>query len=94
MLGDLDPCGLKVINFSITDVKPHFPIHVVFQIHVVYSKYTIKRIIIDEGATTCVISLVCWKSLDSPTLSQSPTMLTAFDGRSFHPHSILPSFLV
>jgi hypothetical protein len=93
-LGALDPSGLNVIKFEITDVKPRLPYHATFQIHVAYSKYTIKCAVVDEGATTCVISLICWKNLGSPTLSQSLTMLTAFDGRSFHPHDILPAFLV
>jgi hypothetical protein len=75
-------------------VKPHFPYHVAFQIHVGYPKYTIKCVVVDEGVVTCVMSLICWKSLGSLTLSQSLTMLTAFDDRSFYPHSILPSFLV
>jgi hypothetical protein len=94
VLGALDPSGSKVIKFDVTDVKPRLPYHVAFQIHVGYSKYTIKRIVVDEGAATCVMSLVCWKALGSLTLSQSPTMLTAFDGRSFHPHGILPAFPV
>jgi hypothetical protein len=79
---------------DITDVKPHLPYHVAFQIHVGYSKYTIKRTFIDEGNATCVMSLVCWKSFGSPTLPKSLTMLTAFDSHSFCPHGILPSFLV
>ena len=29
-----------------------------------------------------------------PDLSQSATMLTAFDGRSFQPHEIIPSLKV
>ena len=82
-LGALDPCGLKVIKFDITDVKPHLPYHVAFQIHVEYMKITIKHIVIDEGVATCVTSLTCWKSIGSPTLSQFMTMLTSFDGRSF-----------
>jgi hypothetical protein len=93
-LGSLDPCGSKFIKFDITYVKPRFPYHVAFQIHVSYSKYTIKHIFVDEGTATCVMSLVCWKALGSLTLYQSPTMLTAFDGRSFRPHSILPAFPV
>jgi hypothetical protein len=28
------PCGSKVINFDVMDVKPHLPYHVAFQIHV------------------------------------------------------------
>jgi hypothetical protein len=93
-LGSLDPCGSKVIKFDITDVHPLFPYHVAFQIHVDYSKYTIKCIVIDEGIATCVMYLTCWKAIGSPTLSQYPTMLIAFDGRSFHPHGIIPTFPV
>jgi hypothetical protein len=69
VLGALYPNGSKVIKFDITDVKPRFPYHVAFQIHMGYSKYTIKHTIVDEAAATCVMSLVCWKSLDSLTLS-------------------------
>ena len=35
------------------------------------------------------MSLNCWKTLGSPTLNQSPTILKAFDGRGFHPYEIL-----
>jgi hypothetical protein len=65
-----------------------------FQIYVEYSKYTIKRAVIDEGVATSVMSLVYWKVLDSPTLSKSLNMLTSFHGHSFCPHGILPAFLV
>jgi hypothetical protein len=94
VLGSLDPCGSKVINFDVMDVNPHFPYHVAFQIHVDYTKYTIKGTVIDEGVATCVMSLTCWKAIGSPTLSQSMTMLTTFDGHSFRPHRILPAFMV
>jgi hypothetical protein len=93
-LGYLDPCGSKVINFDVIDLKPHLPYHVAFQIHMGYSKYTIKHTIIDEGVATCVMSLVFWKYLSSLTLSQYLTMLTTFDSRYFHPHGILPAFPV
>ena len=91
-LGDLYPYGSKVIKFDITDVKPLLPYHVAFQIHLGYSKYTINRAVVDEGTATCVMYLIYWKALNSSTLSQSPTMLNAFDGCSFHPHDILPAF--
>jgi hypothetical protein len=86
-LGALETSGSKVIKFDVTDVKPRLPYHVAFQIHVEYSKYTIKRAVVDEGAATCMMSLICWKALSSPTLSKSSNMLTTFDGHSFHPHS-------
>ena len=33
-LGDIEPSGSKFIKFDVMDVKPHFPYHVAFQIHV------------------------------------------------------------
>ena len=36
--------------------------------------------------------VLCWKSLGSPDLVPSNTLLTAFDGRCFFPHIILSSF--
>jgi hypothetical protein len=93
-LGALDLSGSKVIKFDVTNVKPHLPYHVAFQIQVGYSKYTIKHTVVDEGTASCVMSLIYWKDLISPTLSQSSAMLTAFDSRSFCPHGILLAFLV
>jgi hypothetical protein len=93
-LGYLYPIGYKVIKFYITYVKPLFPYHVEFQIHMGYSKYTIKRTIINEGVATCMMSLVYWKSLGSLNLSQYLTMLISFDGHSLFPHGILHTFLV
>ena len=49
-------------------------------------------VVVDEGASTCVMSLSCWKSLGSLELVPSNTLLTSFDGRSFCPHGILPDF--
>ena len=54
----------------------------------------IKRTVNDEGAAASVMSLSCWKGLGSPELSKSATMLTAFDGRPFRLHGILPSLKV
>jgi hypothetical protein len=76
------------------DVNPCLPYHMDFQIHVEYSKYTIKQAVIDEGVSTCVMSLVYWKALGSSTLSKSLNMLTAYDGHSFRPHGIIPTFPV
>jgi hypothetical protein len=65
-----------------------------FQIHVEYSKYTIKSVVVDEGVAMCVMSLVYWKYLGSLTLSKSSNMLNSFDNHSFFPHGILPTFPV
>jgi hypothetical protein len=81
-----------------TDLKSCLPYHVPFQIVVAHPTKTftrnIFRMVVDEGASTCVMSLSCWKAIDQPALSPSPTLLTAFDGHSFQPHNIIPSFRV
>jgi hypothetical protein len=70
-----------------TDLKPRLPYHVAFQIVVAYpmKNFTrnIFRTVVDEGASTCVMSFACWKAIGHLVLSPSPTLLTAFDGRSF-----------
>jgi len=50
----------------------------------------IHRIVIDEGASTFIMSITCWKAIKSPSLIQSPNNLEAFDGRYSHPFGILP----
>jgi len=49
----------------------------------------IHRTVIDEGASTCIMFVACWKAIGSPALSQSPTTLEAFDGRASRPTGIL-----
>ena len=63
-------------------------------IHVECLNNTIMCTVIDEGVVSFVMSLLCWKGLGSPTLSQSATILTTFYGKSFRPHGILPSLEV
>jgi hypothetical protein len=97
-LGSTETCNPGTIMLDTTDLKPRFPYHIVFQIVVAHPKKTftrnIFRTVVDEGASTCVMSLACWKAIGQPELSPSPTLLTAFDGRSFRPHGIIPSFPV
>ena len=68
---------------------PHLAPQHSFLIQVVVIGNTIHRTVIDEGASTCIMSISCWKSLDSSPLNQSPNTLEAFDGRGFHPYGIL-----
>jgi hypothetical protein len=97
-LGSTETCNPGTIMLDTTDLKPRLPYHVVFQIVVAHPTKTftqnIFRTVVDEGASTCVMSLSCWKAIGQPELSLSPTLLTAFDGRSFRPHDIIPSFPV
>ena len=49
---------------------------------------------VDEGASTCVMSLSCWIGLGSPDIVPSQSMLKPFDGHVFKPHGIFPTFPV
>jgi hypothetical protein len=81
VIGVADSSSQLVMKFDATEVKPHLPYHVAFQINVLYVlKYIIIKIVIDEGASTCIMSLSCWKAICSPELTPSPTLLTTFDG--------------
>jgi hypothetical protein len=97
-LGSTETCNPGTIMLDTSELKPHLPYHVAFQIVVAHPTKTftrnIFRTVVDEGASTCVMSLACWKAIGQPELSPSPTLLTAFDGRSFRPHGIIPSFPV
>jgi hypothetical protein len=68
------------LTFNLDDHQPRLSHQLDFQIDVVVHNQQIHRTILDEGASTCVMSLSCWKGLKSPALNQSPTMLHAFDG--------------
>jgi len=50
--------------------------------------------IIDEGASTFIISTTCWKEISSPTLNQSPNTSEAFDGCDLKPFSVLPNLSI
>jgi hypothetical protein len=90
-IGVVDPESSNHIMFNLDNYVSRLSHQLAFQVDVVVHNQQIHRTILDEGASTCVKSLVCWKGLKSPALNKSPTMLRAFDGRGFHPHGILQS---
>ena len=89
-----DGSSASVIKFENHGFQPLFPYYVSLLVHAECVNNTIKCTVIDEGAAASVMSLSCWKGLGSPTLSKLGNMLTAFDGRSFQLHDILPSLEV
>ena len=93
-LGVNDDDSSSMIKFEIAGLHPRLPYYVSLLIHVECLNMIVKSTMIEEGAATSVMSLSYWKGLGSPQLSKSATMLTAFDGRSFRPHGILPSLKV
>jgi len=88
-IGGINPADTDLITFDLGGHTPRLPHQIAFLIHVVINSKKIHRTIIDEGASTCIMSVACWKAIGSPTLSQSPTTLEAFDGRAFRPIGIL-----
>jgi hypothetical protein len=79
-IGVVDPESSNTITFNMEDYKLRLSHQLAFQIQVVVQNISIHHTILDEGASTCVMSLSCWKSINSPSLNQSPTTLKAFDG--------------
>jgi len=55
---------------------------------------TIHQTIIDEGASTCIMSTSCWKNLGSPPFSRSSMTLKEFDGQTYTPYGILSNLQV
>ena len=51
-------------------------------------------IVLDEGASTSILSSSCWKAIGSPKLVKSPTTLKAFNGRGFQPYGLMPTLSV
>jgi hypothetical protein len=80
--------------FNVDYFKERLSHHLAFQIQILVGGKNIHRTILDEGASTCVMSLSCWRALGSPKFNQYPTTLKSFDGCGFHTHIILQCFIV
>jgi hypothetical protein len=90
-IGTVDPNSSNHIMFNLDNYTSQLSHQLAFQVDVVVHNQQIHQTILDEGASTCVMSLACWKGLKSPALNKSPMMLRTFDGRGFHPHGLLQS---
>ena len=86
-LGSMDSSSLME-KFHLSDVEIHLPYHVALSIDLIRGGKTIGRAFFDDDASTCVMSLSCWKDPASPEMVLSNTLLTTFDERSFRPHGI------
>ena len=83
VLGTLDPDNTKLIHFNIENYKSRLPHKLSFQIITKVVGKKVFRTVLDEGASTSVLSLSCWKALGSPKPVTSPMTLKSFDGRGF-----------
>jgi hypothetical protein len=80
-----------LIIFDLEDHIPRLPPQLAFQIQVVVTDKNICRTVIDEGASTCIMSVACWKAIGSPPLTESHNTLKAFNGSGIKPYDVLPS---
>jgi hypothetical protein len=90
-IGGINPTDTNLIIFDLEDNIPRLPPQLSFQIQVVVSDKNICRTVIDEGASTCVMSIAFWKAIRSPPLNESHNTLKAFNGSGFKPYGVLSS---
>ena len=93
-IGGIDPTDNNLIIFDLEDHIPMIPPQLEFQIQVVVDNNNIFRTIIDEGASTCIMSITCWKAIGSPALTELHNTLKAFNGTGFKPYGVLPSLSI
>ena len=79
-LGALDPDNTNLIHFNVENYKSKLPHQIVFHIASKVVGRKVHRIVLDEGASTSVLSIACWRAIDSLEVMKSPTTLKAFDG--------------
>ena len=90
----IDPYDSNLICFDLEDHVLHLPHQIVFLIQVIINEKTIHKTVVDEGASTCIMSVSRWKEIGSPTLNQSPKTLEAFSGHNSWPFSLLPNLAI
>ena len=79
-LGAIEPVNSNHLMFSLENFKTRLSHQLAFQINTSICGKNIHRTILDEGASTYIMSLSCWRAIGSPEVRQSPTTLKAFDG--------------
>ena len=89
-LGVVDPSDSKLITFDLDKGEPRMPSTIAYQIQVLIQNLVVHRCIIDEGASTYVMSTSFWKKLGSPTLQPSTTTLRAYEVHLTRSQGILP----
>jgi hypothetical protein len=87
-MGAVDPADTQLITFDLDSCEPRLPAVVAIQIPVKIRNITVHRCIIDEGASTCIMSKTVWQKLGSPELLSSAITLRAYDGRSSSPEGL------
>jgi hypothetical protein len=93
-LGAVDLDDTRLITFYLDSGEPCLPALVAFQILVKIWNITVHRCIIDEGASTCIMSKIVWQKLGSPELISSSITLRAYDEQHSSPEELFQNFPV
>jgi hypothetical protein len=87
-LGAVDPVDTRLITFDLDSREPRLLTLIAFQIPVKIRNITVHQCIIDEGASTCIMSKTVWQKLGSPELIPSAITLRTYDGRPSSPEGL------
>jgi hypothetical protein len=93
-LGAIDPADTQLITFDLDSGEPRLPALFTFQIPVKIRNITVHCCIIDEGASTCIMSNIVWQKLGSPELIPSTITQRAYDRRPSSPEGLFQNFPV
>jgi hypothetical protein len=74
-LGAVDLADTRLITFDLDSSEPRLPALVAIQIPMKIWNITVHRCIIDEGASTCIMSKIVWQKIGSPELIPSTITL-------------------
>jgi hypothetical protein len=88
-IGGINPTNTNLIIFDLEDHIPRLPHQLVFQIQVIVENKNICQIVVDEGVSTCIMSITYWKAIGSPALTESHNTLKSFNGTGFKPYGVL-----
>jgi hypothetical protein len=93
-IGGIDPTDTNLIIFDLEDHIPRLPPQLAFKIQVVVENKNICQTVIDEGSSTCVMFINCWKAVGSPSLTKSHNTLKYFNGTGFKHYGVLMSLSI
>lgn len=87
-LSAIYPSDSKLMVFDLDKAEPHMPSSIAFRVLVTIRNFIIHQCIIDEGASTCIMSVHVWRKLGSPELLPSSITLHAYDGHPLQPQGL------
>jgi hypothetical protein len=93
-IGGIDPTNTNLIIFYLEYHIPRLPPQLTFQIKVIVENKNICRTTIDEGDSTCIMCVTCWKAIGSLAPTESHNTLKEFNGTGFKPYGVIPSLSI